>query len=271
MLTAVLQLLCLLRLTMALDRLLCGMSRCCSIPNRKNQKSFHTILHCSKLIKMSMQTHHWTTTPWCNNLSSRIDDHPPVWVKLGVLVTQSNCFYPNFFADRIRSQIQLTPRDYRVNSTLQLDCLVQSLITGEPVAPNQMTVVWYVNSDIPLAVHAQNQHKYRTLSNHTLVVYDLAKVDSGEYRCRATTGPTSDTMSTIHVQVDGMSWFVQVRRLTKANYFQISMYQSTARTVENLPVAIWLLPWNCVVTLLMPDTVAELASFQARSHWTKWH
>lgn len=103
-------------------------------------------------------------------------------------------------AERIKAEIELQPQDYRVGSTLLINCVVRSESTGQVVfVPN---VVWYVNSDIPLLVDSTNHHHYRLLPNNTLVVHDLAKSDSGEYRCRASTGPYSDAMAFANVQVE---------------------------------------------------------------------
>lgn len=90
--------------------------------------------------------------------------------------------------------------DYRVGSTLQITCLVRSQITGH-VVPTA-NIVWYVKSDIPLLVDSTNHHHYRIINNNTLVVYELAKSDSGEYRCRASNGPYTDTTAAVNIQVE---------------------------------------------------------------------
>ena len=127
--------------------------------------------------------------------------------------------------DRIGVQIELNPTEYRIGSNLQLRCLVRSLITGEIINPSLLSsVTWFINSDIPLSLDNgdrgsplrvigvdgsnNNDHPYHghyqllDNKNSTLIVYRLSKVDSGEYRCRASAGPNVDAIATVHIQVE---------------------------------------------------------------------
>jgi len=88
-----------------------------------------------------------------------------------------------------------------------LRCLVRSQITGEVVNPTLLSSVsWFVNSDIPLSVDGANAHHYRLQDgNSTLMVFHLGKADSGEYRCRASTGPYADSAASVQIQVESKS------------------------------------------------------------------
>lgn len=110
------------------------------------------------------------------------------------------------YLDRIISEIQLNPQEYLVGSTLSLTCLIRSAINNEIVNPSLLTsVTWFVNSDIPLSIGDVNRHHYRLMDgNSTLVVYHLSKTDSGEYRCRASTGPYAESTASTHIQVENI-------------------------------------------------------------------
>lgn len=111
-----------------------------------------------------------------------------------------NFEYLIFFLESISTEIDFWPKDYRVGSTIHLDCLVRSQRTGQ-IIPSA-DVIWYVNSDIPLSVDETNHHHYMIMPNNTLLIHRLARGDSGVYRCRATTGPISDSYSSIQLQVE---------------------------------------------------------------------
>lgn len=104
------------------------------------------------------------------------------------------------FIDPITTEIDFWPKDYRVGSLLHLDCIVRNQRTNQ-IIPSA-NVVWYVNSDIPLLVDQTNHHHYMLMANNSLLVYHLTRGDSGEYRCRASTGPKSDSYSSVHLQVE---------------------------------------------------------------------
>lgn len=66
------------------------------------------------------------------------------------------------------------------------------------------SVSWYVpaSPDIPLAQPTANA-RFRLLNgNSTLVLYHLAKGDSGEFRCRASTGPYAEAAASVLITVD---------------------------------------------------------------------
>lgn len=98
------------------------------------------------------------------------------------------------------TEIDFWPKDYRVGTPLYLDCIVRNQRTGQ-VIPSA-NVVWYVRSDIPLLVDETNRHHYMLMANNSLLVYNLTRGDSGEYRCRASTGPKSDSYSSVNLQVE---------------------------------------------------------------------
>ncbi|KPM10537.1 Papilin-like protein 1 [Sarcoptes scabiei] len=110
--------------------------------------------------------------------------------------------FDNNFEKSIFTEIDFWPKDYRVGSTIHLDCLVRSQRTGQ-IIPSA-DVIWYVNSDIPLSVDETNHHHYMIMPNNTLLIHRLARGDSGVYRCRATTGPISDSYSSIQLQVENI-------------------------------------------------------------------
>nr|XP_027204924.1 papilin-like [Dermatophagoides pteronyssinus] len=104
--------------------------------------------------------------------------------------------------DPIMTEIDFWPKDYRVGTPLYLDCIVRNQRTGQ-VIPSA-NVVWYVRSDIPLLVDETNRHHYMLMANNSLLVYNLTRGDSGEYRCRASTGPKSDSYSSVNLQVENI-------------------------------------------------------------------
>lgn len=98
----------------------------------------------------------------------------------------------------------MNPLQYKIGSTLELRCVVRSQINGEVINPTLLSSVsWFVNSDIPLTYDTNPRYRL-TDGNSTLVVYNMAKQDSGEYRCRASTGPYADTTASVQIHVDSM-------------------------------------------------------------------
>lgn len=73
------------------------------------------------------------------------------------------------------------------------------------MSPPEVNILWYVpkSGDIPMVVDASNEHHYRLLANQTLMVFNLAKTDSGLYRCRANSKPTVESIASVNIQVDG--------------------------------------------------------------------
>ena len=108
-----------------------------------------------------------------------------------------------FFLDKIGVEVQLHPREYVLGSNLEIKCVVRSEITGETINPTLLSSIsWYFNSEIPL-INEPSQNKYRIGEyNSTLMVYNLAKTDSGKYRCRASTGPYADVSAFVFIQVE---------------------------------------------------------------------
>ncbi len=105
----------------------------------------------------------------------------------------------------------LTPPHYKIGSTLELKCLVRSQITGEVINPTLLSSVsWYANSDIPLAPSANARFRLMN-GNSTLMLYHLMKQDSGEYRCRANTGPYAEALASVVIMVDSKCCFGRLR------------------------------------------------------------